>query len=64
MSQTPDSGERGQLGEHVNIRFPDGLAAAAGRLAARDGMSTSAWVRKVVDRELAARSGRCPECGK
>ena len=52
-----------QLTGHVSVRVPEGLAAAAARLAARDGMSTGAWVRKIVDRELAVRSGKCPTCG-
>lgn len=53
----------GRLSEHVPIRFPETLASAAKRLAEQDGMSMSAWVRRVVDRELAARSGKCPACG-
>jgi hypothetical protein len=50
-----------QLTEHVNVRFPGQLAAAAAQLAAGDGMSTSAWVRKIVDCELAARERRDPD---
>jgi hypothetical protein len=26
-------------------------------------MSLSAWIRRVVDREIAAREGKCPTCG-
>lgn len=58
MTTTPE-----RLSEHVPVRFPEDLAVAAKRLAEQDGMSTSAWVRRIVDRELAARSGRCPTCG-
>lgn len=52
-----------RLSKHVPIRFPEALATAAERLAQQDGMSTSAWIRRIVDRELAARSGKCPACG-
>ncbi|MBO0813609.1 MAG: hypothetical protein J2P30_00420 [Actinobacteria bacterium] len=48
----------------VPIRFPPSLAAMARHLAGRDGMSLSAWVRTVVEREIAAREGRCPACGQ
>ncbi len=53
----------GRLSEHVPVRFSGDLAAAAKRLARQDGMSVSAWVRRIVDREIAARSGKCPTCG-
>jgi hypothetical protein len=43
------------LSGHVTVRFPEDLAAAARRLAEQDGMTASAWVRRIVDRELAAR---------
>jgi hypothetical protein len=52
------------LTEHVTVRFPDNLAAAAGHFADLDGMSMSAWIRRIVDRELAAREGRCGTCGQ
>lgn len=42
---------------HVTVRFPEDLAAAAKHLAAQDGMDASAWIRRAVDRELAARPG-------
>lgn len=51
------------LSEHVTIRFPESLAIAAKYAASQDGMDTSAWIRRVVDREVAVRSGRCPTCG-
>jgi ATP-dependent Clp protease ATP-binding subunit ClpA len=55
--------EKPALSAHVSIRFPADLASATAAVAARDGMDMSAWIRRVVDRELAARSGKCPTCG-
>ncbi len=52
-----------RLSEHVSVRFPDQTAAIAEQLARRDGMSTSAWVRRLIERELAHREGKCPTCG-
>ena len=47
----------------VSVRFPLGLAAAARSFAQQDGMSVSAWMRRLIDREIAARDGKCPTCG-
>lgn len=47
----------------TNVRFPPEVIAAARRLADRDGMSLSALVRRIVDREIARREGKCPACG-
>ena len=47
----------------TNIRFPPTLALAARRLADHDGMSLSAWIRRLVDQELGRRAGKCPTCG-
>jgi hypothetical protein len=52
------------LTEHVPVRFPEQLAAAARHLAGQDGMSLSAWIRRLIDRELAAREGQCHACGQ
>jgi hypothetical protein len=47
----------------VPVRFPPGLAAATRRAAETDGMSVSAWLRRLVEQEIARRAGRCPACG-
>lgn len=47
----------------TTIRFAPTMAHAARRLAERDGASLSAWIRRLVERELAAREGRCVTCG-
>lgn len=61
MAETP--APAAPLGDPVPVRFPGSLAAGARMLAAQDGMSLSAWVRRLVDRELAAREGMCHSCG-
>jgi hypothetical protein len=53
-----------RLDGHVPVRFPEALAAGARRCAAREGMSVSAWIRLMVDREIARREGRCQSCGQ
>ena len=53
----------GRLGRPVQIRFPEDLAAKARFLAGQQDMTAGAWIRRIVDRELAAQSGRCPACG-
>jgi hypothetical protein len=52
------------LSEHVSVRFPADLAAAARHLAAADGMDVSAWIRREVEREAGRRAGRCHACGQ
>ena len=47
----------------VNIRFPPSPAAMARRLAEQDGVTLSAWVRRIVAREIGQREGTCPTCG-
>lgn len=47
----------------IPVRFPPSLAVAARRVAEQDGMTLSAWVRKLVDQEIGRREGRCPTCG-
>lgn len=51
------------LSEHLPIRLTDSMLAAVHQLAHEDGMSTSAWVRRIVDSEVARRDGKCPTCG-
>jgi hypothetical protein len=53
-----------RLDGHVPVRFPEGLAAGARQCAAREGMTVSAWIRLMVDREIARREGRCRCCGQ
>jgi len=48
----------------LNVRFPAAVATMARRAAERDGMTLSAWIRLIVDREIARREGRCPSCGQ
>lgn len=45
------------------VRFHPVDALQAQRLAERDGMSLSAWIRRLIDAEIARRDGRCPTCG-
>jgi hypothetical protein len=53
-----------RLDGHVPVRFPEALAAGARQCAAREGMTVSAWIRLMVDREIARREGRCQCCGQ
>lgn len=46
----------------IPVRFPPSMAGAARRLAERDGKTLSAWVRHIVEREVARREGICPTC--
>lgn len=46
------------------VRFEPSQAAAAARLAARDGLSLGAWIRRLAEREVARREGRCEACGQ
>ena len=48
----------------VPVRFPPDMKAAMDALAQRDGMSVSAWVRRLVDQEVARREGKCPTCAQ
>jgi hypothetical protein len=43
------------LSNHVPIRFSAGTMSAVQTLAHGDGMTVSAWIRSIVDRELARR---------
>jgi ATP-dependent Clp protease ATP-binding subunit ClpC len=54
----------GPLSEHVSVRFPVALAAAAKQVAAAEGMEVSSWIRREVEREIDRRSGRCHACGQ
>jgi hypothetical protein len=51
----------GSLSGHVTVRFPAGLIAAAGQVAASEGMTVSAWIRREVEREAARREQPAPE---
>jgi hypothetical protein len=46
---------RGQLSNHVPIRFSAATMAVVRLLAYRDGMTVSSWVRAVVEREVERR---------
>jgi len=46
------------------IRFAPNIIAAARKIAARDAMSLSAWILRIVEREIARREGRCESCGR
>lgn len=48
----------------IPIRFPPTIAATTRRLAKRENMTISAWIRREVDREIARRDSKCPTCGK
>jgi predicted HicB family RNase H-like nuclease len=48
----------------TTVRFPPSLALAARRMADRDGMSLSAWIRRLIDQEIGRRDGICPTCGQ
>jgi hypothetical protein len=48
----------------VPVRFPPTMAANARQLAERDGKTLSAWVRHIVEREVARREGICPTCDR
>ena len=48
----------------IPVRFPPTMAATARRLAESDGVDLSTWVRRLVDREIVARAGKCVTCGQ
>ena len=48
--------ETAPLSEHVTVRFPDALIAAARQVASAEGMDVSAWIRREVEREAARRA--------
>lgn len=52
-----------RLSGTVPVRFSQEAIAAVKQFSDADGMTVSSWVRKVIDQEIAARSGRCPACG-
>ncbi len=51
------------LSKHVPIRFDPSMVTAAKRLASVEGKTASAWIRSLVEREIARRDGKCPTCG-
>jgi hypothetical protein len=53
-----------RLDGQVPVRFTENQKAGARQCAAREGMSASAWIRLLVDREIARRAGRCRCCGQ
>jgi predicted HicB family RNase H-like nuclease len=55
---------RPRLGEVTSVRFPPALEAAAKAAAAREGKSTTGWIRGIIGSEIARRGGRCPACGQ
>lgn len=48
----------------VPVRFPPSMVAKARALAERDGKTLSAWMRHIVEREVARREGICPTCDR
>jgi hypothetical protein len=46
----------GRLSEHVPVRFPAELIAAAKQRADAEGMTVSAWIRREVEREVSRRT--------
>lgn len=46
------------------IRFAPSVVQQARRLAEQDGASLSAWIRRLVERELSRREGKCVTCGQ
>lgn len=56
-----DFNDEPELTGHVSIRFPPDMIAAAKRLAAAEGMTVSAWIRREVEREAARREQPAPE---
>jgi hypothetical protein len=48
----------------TTIRFPPGLIATVRRISSNDGMTVSAWIRRLVDQEIGRRDGKCPTCGQ
>lgn len=48
----------------TNVRFPPSMIQQARRLADQDGASLSAWIRRLVEREIGKREGHCVTCGQ
>jgi hypothetical protein len=61
VAEVVDFDDEPELTEHVSIRFPAAMAAAAKQLAAAEGMTVSAWIRREVEREAARREQPAPE---
>lgn len=55
VPESADLDDESGLTGHVTVRFPEALAAAAKQLAAAEGMTVSAWIRREVEREAARR---------
>jgi len=47
----------------TTVRFPPTMAANAWHAAEQDGMSLSAWIRRLIEQEIGRRDGKCPTCG-
>jgi hypothetical protein len=61
--QPADFNDEPKLTGHVSIRFPADMIAAAKQLAAAEGMTVSAWIRREVEREAARREEPQPAPG-
>ena len=57
------SGERARLSAHVPVRFPEKTIRRVRDLANEDGVTVSAWIRSVVDREIDRRTPVAVETG-
>jgi hypothetical protein len=66
MSDSPGHGLPGRqerLSDHVPIRFDRATIAAIKRFSDDDGMTVSAWVRRVVNREIRRRTSLVTRTG-
>lgn len=61
MLQPVDFDDEPELTEHLSVRFPAGMIAVAKQLAAGEGMTVSAWIRREVEREAQRREQPAPE---
>lgn len=59
--ERPAPGDDASLSEHVTVRFPADMSTAVKHLAAAEGMTASAWIRREVEREAERRERPAPE---
>lgn len=55
---------RPKLGEVTSVRLRPDPHETVRRLAEQEGVDVTEWIRRVIDKEIAERQGRCPTCGQ
>src|ERR1035441_9122288 len=55
---------RPKLGEVTSVRLRPHPHEVVRRLAELEEIDVTEWIRRVIDKEIAQREGRCPTCGQ